>query len=398
MLVSGNIAVNFTAASNVSHRICYRIGSSGPYTCINTSICGIGACSGSIPIFVDNDTCTVIQFEGYVQAGCQDINSTTDRVPFSATFTPTPGCQLYTLTCSNVPISSTVTITNNGSGGYFGATPTAIFTGGGGSGAAGTVNVGIGKLKSGTAVITTAGSGYINGTYTNVGITGGSGSGSGALATVIVSGGAVTSITLTTFGSGYIYAENSLGLNPVNLGGASPSVSAQFQAMSDKGNINSITVTNQGSGYTSVPTITISSFDGHQATATAALSPCSSFTNNGCLGSPVVIPQGPLTVGQTISVCSSTGVVTPGSNFAVSLSGNCLCNCVRATIAAVPAADPSQTQIRYFYTRCNNVVVTGILTVGSSPAAIIDCIVPNSVIFQPIGTGVTGSVTLGGAC
>lgn len=394
MLVSGNININFDANTNVAHRLCYRmVGSSGPYTCVNTSICGIGPCSGSIPVLVDPETCAVLQYEGYVQAGCQDISSGVDRVAFTASFTPTPGCLSYTVSCTNVPISPNIVITNGGSGGYVGATPSVIFTGGGGSGAVGSAVIGLGGLNTGSQVLTVAGSGYTNGTYTGVNIIGGTGS--GAAATVVVSGGMIFSIAITSRGTGYAYNEPELSLNAASLGGSSPTVSANFTATSNLGDVIAITISNQGTGYTSAPTVTISSFGGHQATATASLMSCSSFTNNGCLGSSVIIPQGVLNVGDTMSVCSNTGVVTPGSNYSVALAGNCLCSCVSATITAT---GPATKQIRYFYTRCNNVVVTGVLTVGSSPAAIVDCIVPNSLKFQTIDAGVTGTVSYGGAC
>lgn len=390
-LVPANITVNFIANYNGAHRICYRVsGSSGPYTCINTT-CSLGACSGAIPIFVDNETCPTIQYEGYVQAECQDVNSLVDRIPFSVNFVPSQSCKLYTITCINVGVAS-ATVTNAGTSYNPIIPPDVLVTGGSGSGATATATVGSGGIIIGSVNSITPGSGYNNGTFMGVNITGGSGS--GGIATVVVSGGAVISITITNKGTGYQTA-NALGLNAVDMGGASPTIPAAFHIISDYGTILSINITNFGSGYTSVPTISIAASGGTQATATAILQNCPSLSTDGCTGGVVVIPSASLSLGTVVSACNVGGPLTPGSQFSVVQNGACICNCVRATIGVTGAI---LTQVRYFYNRCGAGVQSGLLTVGGSPSSIIDCIVPGSLIFEILTPGTIGTVIYGGSC
>lgn len=387
-LVPANIVVDFTANYDGNHRVCYRIGNSGPYTCV-TTICTIGSCSANIPIFVDNETCTTIQFNGYVQASCQDISSTIDRIPFSADFVPAPGCKLYVVTCVNAPVAS-ATVTVQGNSYNPSVPPLLVISGGGGTGATATATVGSGGITAVTGI--TPGSGYNNGAYTLVHVTGGSGT--GALATVNVGSGLVTSITITTPGTGY-QSSDSLGLSAANLGESSPSVPASFTITSDYGKVTTVNITTPGTGYTSAPTITIPPSGGTQALATAILAACPNVDTDGCTGGVVTIPTGVLHVGDAVSACNTGGPLTPGSQFTVVQSGNCLCNCVTATIGVTGTVS---TQVRYFYNRCGAGVQTGLLTVGGSPSSIIDCIVPNSLVFQILTPGTAGTVMYGGAC
>lgn len=389
-LVPANITINFIANYNGAHRVCYRIGSSGSYTCITTT-CSLGACIGMIPIFVNNETCPTIQYEGYVQAECQDISSSEGRIPFSVNFNPSPNCKLYTITCVNAPLGS-APLTNAGTNYNPVLPPDVLITGGGGTGATAVSTVGTGSIVIGSVNSITPGSGYNNGTYTAVNITGGSGT--GGQATVVVSGGSVTSITITSAGSGY-QTSDTLGLNAANLGGSSPSIVAHFHIVSDYGIVRIITITNHGSGYTSLPTITIAAGGGVQATATAVLQTCPDLSTDGCSGGVVVIPTASLPVGTVVSACNVGGPLTPGSQFTVVENGNCVCNTVTATIGVTGSVS---TQVRYFYNRKGAGVISGLLTVGGSPSSIIDCIVPGSLIFQTLTLGTIGTVTYGGAC
>lgn len=388
-LVPINIQINFNADYAGQHRACYRKVGETSYTCVLGS-CVVGACQIDIPVFVDNETCTNVQYEGYVQPVCQDINSTSGRAPWALTFTPTPACQNYVVTCNSEGVES-ITITNGGNG-YDPLNPPAVlFTGGSGSGAAGTAVVGFGAITS--IAISGAGTGYVNGTHTNVSLTGGSGT--GAKATVVVSGGVVISITVTTVGTAYL-STDVLGVNSTDMGGA-PVVAATFTITSDYGVVNSITITNEGSGYTTAPNVTIAppASLGTPATATAVLSACPDFIGNGCNGSPVTYPEGVLPVGSNVSVCSKTGPPVIPTNMSSSLQGNCLCSC---TLATIGVSGPNGTTVRYFYNACNGALVTGLLTVGGSPSALVACIVTGSLVFQTITPGTIGTVSYGGAC
>lgn len=387
-LVPANIVVTFTANYDGQHRVCYREGNSGPYTCTTTS-CTIGTCEAIISIFVDNETCDTVQYNGYVQASCQALESEVDRIPFSVSFIPAPGCKLYTVTCNNAPVAS-ATITEEGVNYNPAVPPLIVFSGGGGSGAAATAVIGEGEIISVDSI--TPGSGYNDGSYTNVDVTGGSGT--GALASVNVGSGLVTAITITNPGTGY-QSSDVPGLSAADLGGSSPSVPASFNITSDYGTLIDIEFTNFGTGYTSAPAITIPPSGGGQATATAVLASCPNVDTDGCTGGVVTIPTGVLDVGDSVSLCNVGGIVTPGSQFTVVEAGNCLCDCVTATIGVTGTV---MTQVRYFYNRCGAGVQTGLLTVSGSPSSIIDCIVPGSLVFQTLTPGTVGTVSYGGAC
>lgn len=391
-LVPANINVNFTAVYVGNHRVCYRIGNSGAYTCVTVNCAGGGtACSVAIPITVDNETCTNIQFNGYVQPTCIDIASDIDQLPFSVTFVPTPSCKAYVVTCNSASVAAP-TMTAGGSGYNPASPPSVLFTGGGGTGVVGVANVGTGFIISPTGTITNAGTGYTNGTFTNVNIT--LGTGAGAKATVVVAGGIVTSITITTVGNGYL-SSDSLGLNYLNMGmGAPPAVAARFTITSDYGTVKSITITTPGSGYTTPPTILIGISGGVRATANGNLNGCTEIDSTGCNGVVGIIPANVIQVGQSVSICHVGNTPVVDAAYSISQSGNCLCVGVIATIGVSGTVGQ---QVRYIYNRKNGGVISGLLTVGGSPSVIIDCIVSGSLVFQSLSSAV-GTVSYGGAC
>lgn len=151
------IDISFIANYNGPHRICWRIGSSGAYTCQTVNCAGGGAtCTTTIAISVDNETCANVDFEGYAQPSCIDINSTDKRVAFQVTFVPTPACNRYIATCTSVPVLS---LTLNVAGTNYPSPPALVISGGGGSGATGhVVTNGAGTVIS--IVLDTPGSGY----------------------------------------------------------------------------------------------------------------------------------------------------------------------------------------------------------------------------------------------
>lgn len=142
-------------------------------------------------------------------------------------------------------------ITAGGSG-Y--TTATAAFSGGGGTGAAGTLIIGSGVAS---VAVTAQGSGYTNAT---VNFTGGGGSGAIAVAQII--GGGVTAIRVVVPGTGYTSAPT------VTLTGDGTGATATATIVN--GAIVGITITNPGANYVTAPTITITG-DGTGASATAVL-------------------------------------------------------------------------------------------------------------------------------
>lgn len=145
-----------------------------------------------------------------------------------------------------------VNVTAPGSG-Y--TTASVSFSGGGGTGAAATANIGSGVNA---VTVTNAGSGY---TTAQVGFTGGGGSGADATATI--SGGQIIGITVLNSGSGYTSAPT------VTITGDGSG--AMATATIQNGIITGITVTDPGSGYTSSPVVTITG-NGTGALAQAIIS------------------------------------------------------------------------------------------------------------------------------
>jgi len=106
---------------------------------------------------VDNETCEQIDYEGYVQAACEDEASLIGRIAFTASFIPAPACKRYEVTCENSPVLDT-TINDGGSGYSDGVYPALPAIGGGGTSATFDVTVAGGIIT--IAAVNTVGSGY----------------------------------------------------------------------------------------------------------------------------------------------------------------------------------------------------------------------------------------------
>lgn len=393
--VPASITVTFTSYYAGLHRVCYRQGGSGPYTCATVNCAGGGAsCSYVINIVVDNETCTPVNFDGYVQAACEDINSTNNRVPFTATFTPSPSCKRYEVTCNTVGVLSAIVNTPGGACYNPASPPSVSFSGGGGSGAAATAVIGNGAITARSLV--NAGAGYNNGTWTNVNLTGGSGS--GAKATVVIAGGIMVSLVITAAGSGYTTG-NLLGVNPANIGGSAPSTPISISITSNLGLLIGISITNAGSGYTSVPTITVAPGGCEAGTATAVLGGCTELVNPGCAGiTPVIISADTIPLGHSVDICATGGTPSVPSDFTITPNGDCLCNCQSTTITATGGdPGPYTPSILYWYNDCNGNGVSGVLYPNGSPSSVTVCAVTGSVVTQSI-QGAVATVTFNGSC
>ena len=145
-----------------------------------------------------------------------------------------------------------VNITAPGSG-YTSAT--VAFTGGGGTGAAGTVQIGSGVTG---VTISNKGTGYTGAT---VGFSGGGGTGAAGTANIV--GGEIVSVTITNPGTGYTSAPT------VSFSGDGSS--AAGTATIQGGIITGVLMTNPGSGYTSAPSVAFSG-TGSSATGVAIIS------------------------------------------------------------------------------------------------------------------------------
>jgi hypothetical protein len=325
---------------------------------------------------------------GYVQPTCVDISSSDKRVTFAETFTPSPSCKSFSVVCARLEVAS-ITVTSGGSG--YEAIPNVQIVGDGTATA--TATLGTGKLSS--PVISNAGSGYTDsgpGGYTNVDIL--NGTGTGAKATVVVVAGIVTSVVLTNQGTGYQNG-GSFDYNPDAADMSStPSVAARIHFTTDYGTVASIALV-ASTQFTSVPTVIIAPpVSGSLATATAVMEDCPEVAAPGCSGDAVTIAEGTLALGEAVSVC---GYSTPAqdTSYDVTENGNCLCDCTTATIEV--DGDPGD-QVRYYYNKCGLEERSGILTVGGSPSAVTDCIVPGSLVWYALDDGATLDIEYGDDC
>ena len=131
------ITLNWISNTPGTHRVCYRIGGTGPYTCTVASpgtpahpSCPGGGlpCSYVLDIMVDNETCDVVAYDGYVQPTCEDLESLANRTPWNVNFTPDPACDRWEVTCEQNGVGA-INIIGAGSGYTPGSNPTVTITG-----------------------------------------------------------------------------------------------------------------------------------------------------------------------------------------------------------------------------------------------------------------------------
>lgn len=164
--IPAQIALNWISNYNGPHRVCYRIGSTGSYTCTvfapgtptHPNCPGGGLpCSYNIDITVDQETCDTVTYEGYVQPTCEERDSLANRTPFSVSFVPNPACKRYEVLCASNGVLA-INIVGGGSGYTPGSNPAVTITGDGVSATATATVDGSGVVTS--IVVDTPGSGY----------------------------------------------------------------------------------------------------------------------------------------------------------------------------------------------------------------------------------------------
>lgn len=364
------MTVNWIANFTGSHRVCWRLGPSGPYDCSTVVVCAGGGnpCQAIIPIMVENNACAPVTFEGYVQATCEPLASLSGRTPFAVVFNPTPACNKYDVTCSNVSVAG-FTITNPGAGYTVGSNPAVTITGGGGGGALAQGVVGDGGVK--TQTITNGGAGYNGGgsaTFLNVPAVTLTGVGAGAIYDVTVTLGVITGLVLVTPGVGYAI-NDTFNFNNANLGGSGAGSIITVNTV-NTGEIESVTLLNPGSAYTSVPTGTVANPPalGTLATVTVLLADCTGFDFGlDCDGNAIgVVADQPL--GFIYKKCAAVAPV-PGSEWTVAQVGCCY-DCINATFT-VPVGN-----VDVSYTDCATGELVTTNVVSGVPLTV--CVVNNS--------------------
>ena len=390
-LEATTFTVVWNANTNVPHRVCWRIVGEPTYNCTSDGShpsCGIGPCSYDVPINIDNETCEQIDYEGYVQATCEEESSLAGRIPFAFSFVPNPVCNRYEVICENSGVGSIV-ITDPAEG-YDplpAPPPNVVFAGGGGVGAAATAVVGTGIISA--LSIDVAGAGYSDGVYPGTSLTGGSGA--GATADITIAGGVITVANIVAGGSGYQPGDV---LAPDTGVVGVPGVPGELGPTTDYGTIIDITLDNPGSGYTSAPTIVIDASPIDTATADAVLAGCPELTISDCSGATAeMIPAGTYQPGESTFLCGETTPTIP-DEFSVAENGNCLCNCQAYDIENT-GGGPDTVDV--WWIDCNGNVQTATLNPGGGPTNI-TCAVEDSIAFVENGAGATMTITPGAAC
>ena len=116
----------------ICHRICYRQNGTGDYCCVEDVSDSVAGIPKGFSIVVDGtspqpcltvpdlnlESCLVTEYDGYVQACCEDALSTSGRVYWTTDFAPDPSCVNKLTCCQSVRglDSSWFVITNPGTG------------------------------------------------------------------------------------------------------------------------------------------------------------------------------------------------------------------------------------------------------------------------------------------
>lgn len=327
--VTATITVDFTANYAGPHRVCYRIqGSGDPYDCSTLVNCvgGGTACQAIINTPVNTTSCDgTVVFEGYIQAACEDVLSTSGRLAWSANFTPTVVCQRTEVLCARGGIN-TVTPNPGGQEYLVGDTLTIVRDGSDAETTDGTLtiaSVGTGVINS-ISGLTSGGAGYVALEVLTVVDAGGAGNSATIRIDTVDGGGAILTYTLLTNGTDYIGPFTFTGGSGA---GADFDIQANGVDYDKYGAITGVTVSVAGL-YGVTPTVTITTGTGSGATLDVALDPCGAYTNVGvdCVGGDQVdIAASALNVGDVFATCIDGGLVaaTP-SEYDVTETGCCI--------------------------------------------------------------------------
>lgn len=396
-IIPASINITFNANYTGCHRICWRPVGAPTYDCTTQATCtGGGApCSAVIGITVDDASCLPAQFEGYVQACCEDINSLTGRVPFTVTYAPNPGCLGYTITC-NGPVSVQKVVTTNAGSNYIpGASIPVTFTGG----PCGTMPVGNAIIGNGgisdqfSSIVPSAfGSGYVDGVYNNVPMVTTSGAGVGGLFTVTVISGQVVQIDVKPGSNGTGYATfDTLTFNNALMGGGVGAIGTVYTL--NTGEVQGVTITVPGVSCTGQVFATIPpSIGGIPATLGVVMGLCPVLDLNTCggIGDPI---QG-VPLDTSFSTCFASAPTLPQGYDVV--QDNCCNQCT--TVQFDKPFSYTEPPARVYYTDCaTKKVVQVIITSGGTVGPV--CAVNNSWFVQESDpfNGST-SITVAGSC
>lgn len=399
-LVSATLTVNFISNYAGQHRVCWRINNTGAYDCTTVVTCtgGGNACSATITILVDNESCDPVEFDGYVQALCEDSGSLSGRDYFSSIFVPNPTCASYNLRCNSVGVLS-AEVVNPGASYNPGSPPLAVVSGTG-SGATAVAHVGNGGIK--TFTITDGGSGWDSGgsaTFPNVVANTLTGSGAGAIFDVTVTAGVITGLVLHASdvapGVGYAVGDT-FDFTPPLGGAGGPGTTTITVDSVNTGEIQYVQITAGGSGYTTPAAITIAPSPGFggspvNATATLTMANCADIPSAGtnCDDTP---RDGiaDMALGDEFILCKVGSIGSLPAGYTVNAQGCCY-SCHSYHIVKDNTGGPGVL----YYTDCTTRALT-VVNIDDNYDEII-CAVTGSVIVID-ESGSTTTITEGAVC
>lgn len=349
------INVNFTSNYVGCHRLFWRRGSVGAY---NGPVEATPPCTGNgnpctITFFdvVDTEACEPVNYEGYVQACCEDVDSPTGRIPFSTTYTPTPTCFPFDITCSNTFVD-TLRIIDPGSG-YDGTEIITVVGGGYSVLAQFTVIVGTGEPTN--LLLTDPGVGPNVAGATYAGVTPASIVGTGTAINMdvqVINTGApafITTVNAITINSSS--ANWSVGdyfvIDPTSIGNVGTVLNPVTVTVgaTDEGTVIGVNTLSNGSGYLSTPSVTIDPPNGtpipggQQAILAAVMAPCPDawVVGENCIGDDYSSYPIEPAFGQTFTMCFNdpTGITSgtlPTEYTALVNTTDCCATCVKVQI------------------------------------------------------------------
>jgi hypothetical protein len=327
--VIATITVNFTSNYVGCHRLFWRKTTSGAYTgpVEATPPCtgGGNPCSITFYDVVDTESCAPIEYNGYVQACCEDVTSANGRIPWTVTYTPSATCLPVEITCSAVEVDSLSVI--DGGSGYDPLSPPTVTLIGGGYSLLATATAIVGEGSITNLLISVNGSGPGIAPASYVGVAGTNIVGTGTSVTVNVTSlntlpgpypnAGVTYInTVTLVSSSNDWTSgDTFELNSASIGGITGPVLIEVGA-TDEGTIIGFTMVSNGAGYSSQPIVSIDPpLVGDTATASAVMGTCAKdwIVGPNCNNedySPFPIN---VELGQSFNMCFQAGTISSGT-------------------------------------------------------------------------------------
>ncbi len=118
MPTTGYIQLQFNATYLGDYRVCWRLGNLGAYTCFTVNCGSLGLCTVYItPVSFPTNVCDdLLNYNGYVQASCENPETTDGAVFWNINYEPVTDCNPWEITCLGVTTQGSLSISVSGSG------------------------------------------------------------------------------------------------------------------------------------------------------------------------------------------------------------------------------------------------------------------------------------------